>query len=79
MFYPRRSAHTDSTRVLQLSNGMASSAKRRAVGLGENPEDRDRSSEDDSEEDEDSGEEDSGESEEEIDEVLLLEYTGMLN
>lgn len=44
---------------------MASSAKRRAVGLGENPEDSDNSSEESA----DSEEEDSEASEEEINEV----------
>lgn len=48
---------------------MASSAKRRAVGLGENPEESDNSSIENPEEDDDSGEEDSEASEEEINEV----------
>lgn len=48
---------------------MASSAKRRAVGLGENPEESDNSSDENPEEDDDSGEEDSEASEEEINEV----------
>lgn len=47
---------------------MASSAKRRAVGLGENPEESENSSDENAEE-EDSGEEDSDASEEEINEV----------
>lgn len=49
--------------------GMASSAKKRAVGLGENPEDSDNSSDDNLEEEDDSGEEDSEASDEEINEV----------
>lgn len=50
---------------------MASSAKRRAVGLGENPEESENSSDENAEEEEedDSGEEDSDASEEEINEV----------
>lgn len=48
---------------------MASSAKRRAVGLAENPEERQNSSDENSEADADSGEEDSDASEEEINEV----------
>lgn len=49
---------------------MASSAKRRAVGLGENPQESEHSSDEDpEEEEEDSGEEDSEASEEEINEV----------
>ena len=48
---------------------MASSAKKRAVGLGENPEDSDNTSDDNLEEDDDSGEEDSETSEEDINEV----------
>lgn len=51
---------------------MASSAKRRAVGLGENPDENDSSSEENLEEDDDSGEEDSEASEEEINEVKQL-------
>lgn len=50
---------------------MASSAKRRAVGLGENPEESENSS-DENPEEEDSGEEDSDASEEEINEVQEL-------
>ncbi|KAK7918791.1 hypothetical protein WMY93_010075 [Mugilogobius chulae] len=53
---------------------MASSAKRRAVGLGENPEERDHSSEEESEDDGESGEEDSGESEEEINEEVMVDF-----
>lgn len=49
---------------------MASSAKKRAVGLGENPENSDDSSDDIPEDEDDSGEEDSEASEEEINEVL---------
>lgn len=56
------------TRVLTVCS-MASSAKRRAVGLAENPEENENSSDDSSEEEEDSGEEDSEESDEEINEV----------
>lgn len=48
---------------------MASSAKKRAVGLGENPEDSANTSDDNLEEDDDSGEEDSEASEEDINEV----------
>lgn len=48
---------------------MASSAKKRAVGLGENPEDSDNTSDDNLEEDDDSDGEDSEASEEEINEV----------
>lgn len=52
-----------------FGSSMASSAKKRAVGLGENPEDSDNSSDDNLEEDDDSGEEDSEASEEDINEV----------
>lgn len=48
---------------------MASSAKRRAVGLGENPQESEDSSEENPEEEDDSGEEDSEDSDEEINEV----------
>lgn len=48
---------------------MASSAKKRAVGLGENPEDSDNTSDDSLEEDDGSGEDDSEASEEDINEV----------
>lgn len=48
---------------------MASSAKRRAVGLGENPEESGNSSDENPEEEDDSGEEDSEASDEEINEV----------
>lgn len=48
---------------------MASSAKRRAVGLGENPEENENSSDENPEEDDDSGEDDSDASEEQINEV----------
>lgn len=48
---------------------MASSAKKRAVGLGENPEDSDNSSDDNLEEDDGSDGEDSEDSEEDINEV----------
>lgn len=57
------------TRTLSTVFGMASSAKKRAVGLGENPEDSENSSDDNLEEEDDSGEEDSEASEEEINEV----------
>ncbi|XP_069016477.1 protein BCCIP homolog [Embiotoca jacksoni] len=53
---------------------MASSAKRRAVGLGENPEDSENSSDDNPEEGEDSGEEDSEASEEEINEEVIVDF-----
>lgn len=59
---------TPLTRVLTI-HSMASSAKRRAVGLGENPQESEDSSEDNPEEDDDSGEEDSEDSDEEINEV----------
>lgn len=48
---------------------MASSAKKRAVGLDENPEDSENTSEDIPEDEDDSEEEDSEASEEEINEV----------
>lgn len=48
---------------------MASSAKKRAVGLGENPEDSDNTSDDNLEEEDDSDGEDSEASEEDINEV----------
>lgn len=57
------------TRVLATFFLMASSAKKRAVGLGDNPEDSDNTSDDNVEEDDDSGEEDSEASEEDINEV----------
>lgn len=57
------------TRLLATFSLMASSAKKRAVGLGENPEDSDNTSDDNLEEDDDSGEEDSEGSEEDINEV----------
>lgn len=50
---------------------MASSAKRRAVGLGENPEESENSSDEDLEEEDDSEEGDS-EASEEINEVKKL-------
>lgn len=53
---------------------MASSAKKRAVGLGENPEERDNSSDENSEEEEESGQEDSEDSEEEINEEVLVDF-----
>lgn len=51
---------------------MASSAKRRAVGLGENPEESENSSDEDLGEEDDSEEGDSEASEEEINEVKKL-------
>lgn len=68
---------TTLTRVL-LVWSMASSAKRRAVGLGENPDESDNSSDENPEEDEDSGEEDSEASEEEINEVKEPTFLKML-
>lgn len=59
---------TTLTRVLTIRS-MASSAKRRAVGLGENPKESEDSSEDNPEEEDESGEEDSEDSDEEINEV----------
>ncbi|KAM9838093.1 protein BCCIP homolog [Aulostomus maculatus] len=53
---------------------MASSAKRRAVGLGENPEESDNSSDESPEEDDDSGGEDSEASEEEINEEVVVDF-----
>ncbi|XP_078135554.1 protein BCCIP homolog [Sander vitreus] len=53
---------------------MASSAKRRAVGLGENPEESDNSSDENPEKDDDSGEEDSEDSEEEINEEVMVDF-----
>ncbi|XP_029383655.1 protein BCCIP homolog [Echeneis naucrates] len=53
---------------------MASSAKRRAVGLGENPEESENSSDENPEEGDDSGEEDSEASEEEINEEVIVDF-----
>ncbi|XP_072312530.1 protein BCCIP homolog [Eucyclogobius newberryi] len=53
---------------------MASSAKRRAVGLGENPGEKEPSSEEESEEDAESGEDESGDSEEEINEEVMVDF-----
>nr|XP_019938806.1 PREDICTED: BRCA2 and CDKN1A-interacting protein [Paralichthys olivaceus] len=54
---------------------MASSAKRRAVGLGKNPEEGDSSSDESlEEEEEDSGQEDSEASEEEINEEVTVDF-----
>ncbi|XP_075999735.1 protein BCCIP homolog [Genypterus blacodes] len=53
---------------------MASSAKRRAVGLGENPEESEHSSDENPEDDEDSLEDDSEASEEEINEEVLVDF-----
>ncbi|XP_027145266.1 protein BCCIP homolog [Larimichthys crocea] len=54
---------------------MASSAKRRAVGLGENPDESDNSSDENLEDDDDeSGEEDSEASEEEINEEVVVDF-----
>lgn len=57
------------TRALSTVFSMASSAKKRAVGLDENPEDSENSSDDIPEDEDDSEEEDSEASEEEINEV----------
>lgn len=68
-FLKRRAAPpTPLTRVLTIRS-MASSAKRRAVGLGENPQESEDSSEENPEGEDDSGEEDSEDSDEEINEV----------
>ncbi|KAM6897879.1 protein BCCIP homolog [Xenentodon cancila] len=53
---------------------MASSAKRRAVGLGENPEESGNSSDENSEDDGDSGEEGSDTPEEEISEEVVVDF-----
>ncbi|TNN03433.1 protein BCCIP homolog [Takifugu flavidus] len=53
---------------------MASSAKKRAVGLDENPEDSENSSEDIPEDEDDSEEEDSEASEEEINEEVVVDF-----
>ncbi|XP_068439669.1 protein BCCIP homolog [Clinocottus analis] len=53
---------------------MASSAKKRAVGLGVNPEESDNSSDENPEDDDDSGDEDSGASEEEINEEVMVDF-----
>ncbi|KAI1886980.1 hypothetical protein AGOR_G00201340 [Albula goreensis] len=54
---------------------MASSAKRRAVGIGQNPEDReDESSNDGSQDGSDSEEEDSNDSDEEINEEVTVDF-----
>ncbi|AWP17895.1 Protein BCCIP -like isoform 2 [Scophthalmus maximus] len=53
---------------------MASSAKRRAVGLAENPEESDHSSDENPEGDDDSGEEDSEASEEEVHEEVMVDF-----
>uniref|UniRef100_A0A1A7YBA2 Protein BCCIP homolog n=1 Tax=Iconisemion striatum TaxID=60296 RepID=A0A1A7YBA2_9TELE len=53
---------------------MASSAKRRAVGLGENPEESDNSSDENSEDDGESEEEESEASEEEINEEVVVDF-----
>ncbi|TNN73848.1 Protein BCCIP [Liparis tanakae] len=52
---------------------MASSAKKRAVDVGTNPQESENSSDEDPEEDGDSGE-DSGESEEEINEEVMVDF-----
>lgn len=54
---------------------MASSAKKRAIGLDENPEDSENSSDDIPEDEDDSEEEDSEASEEEINEVKTEKET----
>ncbi|XP_026170986.1 protein BCCIP homolog [Mastacembelus armatus] len=53
---------------------MASSAKRRAVGLGENPEESEKSSDENPEEDDDSGDEDSDASEEQLNEEVIVDF-----
>ncbi|XP_031699763.1 protein BCCIP homolog [Anarrhichthys ocellatus] len=53
---------------------MASSAKKRAVGLGKNPEESENSSDENPEGDGDSGEEDSEASEEEINEEVMVDF-----
>ncbi|XP_071380087.1 protein BCCIP homolog [Centroberyx affinis] len=53
---------------------MASSAKKRALGLHENPEESDNSSDENLEHDDDSGEEDSDASEEEINEEVIVDF-----
>lgn len=68
LFKRRPAPPTPLTRVLTIGS-MASSAKRRAVGLGENPKESEDSSDENPEEEDDSGEEDSEDSEEEINEV----------
>lgn len=52
-----------------LRFNMASSAKKRAMGLGENPEESENSSEENPEDEDESGEDDSHASEDEINEV----------
>ena len=59
--------------VWLVVNSMASLPKKRAVGVGENPDDRENeSSSEGSQNDSDSGEEDSNDSDEEINEVGFL-------
>ncbi|XP_071763917.1 protein BCCIP homolog [Centroberyx gerrardi] len=53
---------------------MASSAKKRALGLHENPEESENSSDENLEHDDDSGEEDSDASEEEINEEVIVDF-----
>ncbi|XP_026206301.1 protein BCCIP homolog [Anabas testudineus] len=53
---------------------MASSAKRRAVGLGENPDESENSSDGNSEEDDDFVEEDSDASEEQVNEEVIVDF-----
>ncbi|XP_013862499.1 protein BCCIP homolog [Austrofundulus limnaeus] len=53
---------------------MASSAKKRAVGLGENPEESDNSSEETPEDDDDSGEDDSDASDDQINEEVVVDF-----
>ncbi|XP_067101412.1 protein BCCIP homolog [Osmerus mordax] len=58
-----------------FASSMASSAKRRAVGLGENPEEcEDNSSDEGLEDDDESGEEDSEASDEEINEEVIVDF-----
>ncbi|XP_035262250.1 protein BCCIP homolog [Anguilla anguilla] len=63
------------SRVSLVVGSMASSAKKRAVGVGENPDDReDESSSEGSQNDSDSGEEDSNDSDEEINEEVTVDF-----
>ncbi|XP_046888884.1 protein BCCIP homolog [Hypomesus transpacificus] len=58
-----------------FASSMASSAKRRAVGVGENPEEcEDKSSDEGLEDDDESGEEDSEASDEEINEEVIVDF-----
>ncbi|XP_075889555.1 protein BCCIP homolog [Nelusetta ayraudi] len=73
LFKRRPAPPTQLTRVLTIGS-MASSAKRRAVGLGENPKESEDSSDENPEEEDDSGEEDSEDSEEEINEEVVVDF-----